>query len=173
MTRLLLYKELVLLCRLLYPRIKVRNPRKRLLERATKDQSKELQQLSYDLTEAIALLNQCFRLRKGITQIESSREDNLNALALLVEQLNPDTLRQKSSLESLRAIQRYFPESSFTQRELRLKTGLKKTSMARHINTLLHYGLIEQTAGSQRGYRYRLKVSEESCPDSYRDSPES
>jgi DNA-binding MarR family transcriptional regulator len=161
MTRFILCKELVLLSRLLYPRIRVHNPRKRLLERATRDQSKEIQEISYELTEAISKLNQCFRLRKGVTQIESSREDNLNALALLVEQLNPETLGQKGSLETYRAIRRHFPGTDFSQKEIRLKTGLKKTSTARHINTLLHYGLIEQTGGNQRGYTYRLKVSEE------------
>ena len=157
MNRSHLLRELVILVRLLYPRTIVKNPRKKLLERATKNHQ-ELTELAEELAEAIAKLNQCYRLRKGITIIEISREDNLNALALLVEQLNPESFWYQGIVETYRAIQRYYASKPFTSTELREQTGIAKTTLHHHIEILLQYGILKKEGGTKhKGYTYCLK----------------
>ena len=157
MNRSHLLRELVILVRLLYPRTITKNPRKKLLERATRSHQ-ELTELAEELAEAIAKLNQCYRLRKGVTIIETSREDNLNALALLVEQLNPESFWYKGIVETYRMIQRYYPYQPFTSNGLRKKTGIPKTTLHHHIKVLLDYGIIkEEGKDKKNGYTYCLK----------------
>ena len=156
MNRSHLLWELVILVRLLYPRTITKNPRRKLLERATKNH-KELTELAEELAEAIAKLNQCYRLRKGITIIETSREDNLNALALLVEQLNPESFWYKGIVETYRMVQRYYQDKPFTSNGLRKQTGIPKTTLHHHIKVLMDYGIIKQEGKNQtQGYTYSL-----------------
>ena len=157
MTRAEVLRELVVLLKLLYPQVVVKNPRIKLLERATHARGAETLQLAWELTEGITRLNQCFRLRKGARQIESTREDNLNALSLLKEYINPLSLEYRGAVATYRVIVRNYSEETFTQREVRKHSGYSKTETSRQMRILLRYNVIEITGGQRnRGYVYRL-----------------
>lgn len=158
MTRLELLREIVVSIRLLYPHTRTRNPRARLIDLATRNREPAVINLAHDLVHVITVLNQCFRVRKGITIIESSREDNLNAMSLLVENINPEIIKYKGVRASYRCIKEKFGGIRFTQKELRNLNGYGKTGTSRHLNKLKEYEIIQISGGHKnRGYIYSLK----------------
>lgn len=158
MTRIELLREVAAAIKLLYPIVYTINPRERLIELATQKTDKEINILAHELVHTITVLNQSFRVRKGVKTLKSSREDNLNALSLLVEKINPEILKYKGVKRSYRCIRDNYAGKSFTQKELREQNGYGKTSTGYHINKLLEYDIIKITRGyKNRGYWYRLK----------------
>jgi DNA-binding MarR family transcriptional regulator len=158
-SRLSLLWEFVYLSRVLYPRVVVKSPSKILIETATHKKAEQLEALAQELAESIAKLNQITRLRKGVTIIYSTKEDHLNALSLIKEQINPSTMIYRGALEAHRAIQKYYSNQSFTARELMERTGYSKSETNRHLKRLQYYNLIEQRTGGyrNRGYLYQLQ----------------
>jgi DNA-binding MarR family transcriptional regulator len=162
-SRLDLLWEFVYLSRVLYPKVVVKSPSKILIETATKKKAEQLAALAQELAESIAKLNQITRLRKGVTMIYSTKEDHLNALCLIKEQLNPSTMIYRGALEAYRAIQKYYANQSFSARELSERTGYSKSETNRHLKRLEYYNLIKRTSGGyrNRGFLYEL-IKEES-----------
>ena len=162
-SRLALLWEFVYLSRVLYPKVVVQSPSKQLIEKATNKKAEQLEELAQELAGSIAKLNQITRLRKGATIIYSTKEDHLNALSLIKEQINPSTIIYRGALEAYRAIQRHYAKESFTARELMERTGYSKSETNRHLKRLEYYNLIKRSAGGykNRGYLYHLVKEKE------------
>lgn len=151
--------DLILIMKCLYPHRAVENPFEEQIY-YQKDWTEEQKELVAQLVVVSALFNQKYRTWDKWMVIEAVNEDYINAIALserLLDPKKPAALLGCSNRRFFIEVLYNFGAEPFTNRQVRLQSGLRKSTVNWHLQELISKGFLEKVGGyANKGYLYQF-----------------
>ena len=151
--------DLILIFKCLYPHRQIVNPFEEQIYNQ-KDWTAVQKELVSQLIYVSCLFNQKYRTWDKYLQLQAIEEDYINALALAERELDikkPSALLEVSTRRFYIEVRAKFGGMPFTNKQVRHESGLRKSTVHRHLQELISKDLARISGGyANRGYWYEL-----------------
>ena len=155
--------------RSLYPSVRTENPYTSLLgelELPLYLTSEQAVRLHKNLVHCITLVNQLHRLELKYKVIESTREDNLNAVQLLYKVSRDCNMLCRDLLKTHKCLKDHFNNHAFTFNQAYRKTLMARSTLHRHLISLYKHGYLDRSTHKQP-YQWQITEKEPLKEDHY------